>query len=121
MVSSKKGIAMLIVIALVLMLLILGGAVLMISTGHFSTSHHQIERTRAFYAAEAAMQHALWSLRTGQTALPTPGNTAPIYLPGSVTEINGIPVSDISITVKDENTGGETPLGVHPINIVVDY
>lgn len=67
--NNKKGIAMLIVISLILMLLILGGAALMISTGHFGTSYHQIKRARAFYAAEAAMQHALWKCRMP----PSPG------------------------------------------------
>ena len=81
MLSDKKGIALLIVMGLVLMFSILGGAALMMmSTGHFSTSFRQIKRTRAYYAAEAGMQHALWALRTGQvTPLPYSGNLQSFY------------------------------------------
>ena len=68
MLNNRKGMAMLIVIGLVLMLLTLGGAVWMISAGHFGTSYHQIKRARAYYAAEAAMQHALWRCRVPSPA-----------------------------------------------------
>lgn len=118
--NNRKGIAMMLVLSLILMLLVLGGAALMISTGHFRSSYHQMDRGRAYYAGEAAMQHALWSLRTGQTALPTPGNSTPIAFPDA-NGINGIPQTDITITVEDENTGAETPLGVYPVIITVDY
>ncbi|MBN2097702.1 MAG: hypothetical protein JW714_04400, partial [Candidatus Omnitrophica bacterium] len=63
MFRDKKGLAMLVVMSLVLMLLLLGGAVLLISGGHFGTSYNQIKRAKAYYAAEAGIQHALWRLR----------------------------------------------------------
>lgn len=115
--NNRKGIAMMLVLSLILMLLVLGGAALMVSTGHFRSSYHQMDRTGAVYAGEAAMHHALWSLRTGQTALPAAGSTN-IPFPNT---INDIPPADITITVYDENTAAETPPGVHPIEITVDY
>ena len=114
MLNNKKGIAMLLVISLILMLLILGGAVLMISTGHFSTSFHQIKRARAFYAAEAAMQHILWKLRTGQIS------TFPHSETMAGTTINKIPGEDINIVVGQQNVGVD-PEGVYPVNITVEY
>ena len=108
MLLNKKGIAMLVVVALVLMLLILGGSVLMVSSGHFGTSFHQMERARAYYAAEAAKQHTLWQLRTGDITPPYSGT-----FPNDINRISG---SDITIEVLAENADG-----VHPINITVNY
>ena len=116
---NRKGIAMLLVVALVLMLLILGGAVLMISTGHFGTSYHQIKRAKAYYAAEAAMQHVLWLLRTDQYNLETA--TFPIAgnLPTDF-KVNEIEDNDITIAISDVDQAGDPP-GVHRIDITVDY
>ena len=94
MLNNRKGVAMLVVIGLVLMLLALGGAVLIISAGHFGTSYHQIKRARAYYAAEAGMQHALWGCRTG-----APGYTNL----QSITAGNPRTPSDSPITVTDPN------------------
>jgi len=110
--GNRKGLAMLVVISLILMLLILGGAVLMISTGHFGTSFHQVRRTRALYTAEAAMQHVLWDLRTNGV---TPGN---YNLPTDF-EVNGIEDTEIDITISA--LGADIP-GVHTIDIdIPDY
>ena len=109
MANSRKGVAMLVIISLILMLLILGGAVLMISTGHFGTTYHQIRRARAYYAAEAAMQHTLWDLRANGV---TPGTLA---LPADF-EVNGIEDDDINITIG--NLGAEVP-GTHRIDIEI--
>jgi len=110
MIKSNKGMAMLIVISLIIMLLILGGAVLMVSTGHFGTSFHQVSRTKAYYAAEAAMNHVLWALRTGRATAP-----GEIALPSDF-DVNGITDSDITIIAGDL-----TADGVYPIDIDVTY
>lgn len=119
MLKNTKGMAMLIVLSLVLMLLILGGAVLMISTGHFGTSYHQIKRAKTYYAAEAAMQHVLWQLRTGQYNLETA--TFPIAgdLPTDF-KVNEIEDTDITIAISDVDQAGDPP-GVHRIDITADY
>lgn len=111
MLNNKKGIAMLMVISLILMLLILGGAALMFSTGHFGTSYQQIKRARAFYATEAAMQHILWDLRTNGV---TPGSYS---LPASF-EVNNIEAGDMTITISALDA--DLP-GVHTIDILVNY
>jgi Tfp pilus assembly protein PilX len=108
MIHNNKGIAMLLVISLILMLLILGGGVLMVSTGHFRGAYHQIDRERAYYAAEAAMQHTLWQLRTGAISAPYNG-----IFPNNINGING---NDIDIEVLTQN-----PQGVYPVNITVNY
>ena len=110
---------MLIVISLILMLLILGGTVLMISTGHFSTSHHRIARTKAYYAAEAAIQYAFWALRTGNASFPV-GSSIEIDLPSDDTkanyfDVNGLTATDITVTVNTEVDG------VYPIEVEVTY
>ena len=125
MLNNKKGMAMVIVIAFVLMLLILGGAVLMVSTGHFGTSYYQIKRTQAFYTAEAAMQHALWRCRRGPTdggydlgAIPNP----PGYLTDSITANNLTANIEIHrIGASPLGPGVPTPADTYPIVIKVDY
>ena len=122
---NNKGMAMLIVISLILMLLILGGTVMMISTGHFSTSHHQVARTKAYYAAEAAMQYAFWALRTGKESL-SKVNPITIDLPSDDTkdsyfDVNGLVANDITIAVGAVNPLGTDPEGVSPVVITVNY
>lgn len=111
--GNKQGIALLLVISLVLMLSILGLGALVISSSHFSTSYQQIEDMRAYYAAEAAMQRILWKLRDNQIGSFPHSETFP-------ETINGIPGTDITITVNPQNVG-TVPEGVHPITITVDY
>ncbi len=112
MLSDKKGLALLIVIGLVLMLSILGGTVLMVSTGHFSTSFRQIKRARAYYAAEAAMQHALWSCRSGEYDL----SSVPINRPDEI-NVNGL---DVDVRVGAMGSGA-APAGTYPVTIAVQY
>lgn len=114
MLSDKKGLAMLMVISLILMLLILGGAALMISTGHFGTSYHQIKRARAYYAAEAGMQHALWACRTGEYDLSS--IPPPINRPDEI-NVNGL---DVDIRIELMGTAG-APAGTYPIRVRVNY
>ena len=116
--NNKKGIAMLVVISLILMLLILGGGVLLISTGQFGTSYRQIRRARAYYAAEAVIQHALWGCRTG-----TPGYNLAIPPGGSITPPS-ITVNDpnyshtVDITIYAEGEQG-APTGTHRIDLTI--
>lgn len=117
MVGDKRGIAMLIVISLILMLLILGGGALIISIGHFGTSYHQIRRAQAYYAAEAAMQHALWRCRDGQYNLESASFPISDNPPN---DINGISSSDIDIEILDKNQLGQPP-DVYAIHITVTY
>ncbi len=119
MLSDKKGIALLIVISFVLMFLVLGGAGLMISTGHFSSSFRQIKRARAYYAAEAGMQHALWNCRTGGynlAAIPSGGSITPAPL--TVSDPNYNLTADFEVYAEGEQGA---PAGTHRIDIKVDY
>ncbi len=117
--NNRKGIAMMLVLSLILMLLVLGGAALMISTGHFRSSYHQMDRGRAYYAGEAAMQHVLWDLRTngvvvGPYTLPVNFNVNGINDDDAGADDGG---ADIDITIGA--LGGDLP-GVHRIDIVID-
>ena len=105
---NKKGAALLIVIALIMMLMILAAAAMMLSTSHFGTSFHQVKRTRAYYAAEAAMWHAFYRLRTEMDKPPVNMNFPE--------DINGISKDKISIKVKAKDF-----TGCHPVKIEVQY
>ncbi|MBL7130174.1 MAG: hypothetical protein ISS45_02010 [Candidatus Omnitrophica bacterium] len=128
MLKNKKGMAMLIVISLILMLLILGGAVLMISGGHFGTSYHQvIKRARAYYAAKAAIQHVLWGCRTGAPSfqnLETIVAGAPRSFSHTVSDPDysfGVDIKIYAINDLPLGVGVATPANTHPIIATVEY
>ncbi len=108
MLSHKKGIAMLLVIGLVLMLFILGGGVVMLASSHYRTSRYRVERARAYYAAEAGLQHGLWKCRIGDYDL-TSGDSETITVPSI--KLSGEPdySFDVDITVYAEGEGGAPP------------
>ncbi len=129
MLSNKKGIALLIVIGIIITLVTLAGAVILISLSHFNTSFYQIERARAFYAAEAGVQHALWMCRTGN--LPS-GCTLQTGCAGlwPITDTITIndPTSDITVNIRIHEpgtdplgTGTVEPPGRYTILATVDY
>ena len=106
MLSNKKGIAMLIVFGIIFALLALTGAAIVVSLSHFKTSSYQLKRARAFYAAEAALQHALWKCREGNYDLIL-GDTEPTIT------VNGTTVR-IDISPQDA-------AGFNTIYAIVDY
>jgi type II secretory pathway pseudopilin PulG len=63
---KKTGVVLLIVIVVILLLSILGGAILMLVSSRYKLTIHQIDRTKAFYLAEAGMHHALWRIRNNE-------------------------------------------------------
>lgn len=105
MLSNKKGIVMLIVIGIIFALVVLAGAAMLISLSHFSTSSYQLERARAFYAAEAALQHALWECREGNYDLIVGDN-------------DSITIDGLAITIGITPQGAD---GINPVFVVVDY
>ncbi len=123
--TNNKGMAMLIVLGLVIMLLVLGGAVLMISTGHFGTTFHQVSRTKAYYATEAAMQHTLWALRTGQLVGPVSGSTSGtfenLFPDAAPFDVNGVKGDQVQITISAIDYSVTDPDGVYPVDIKVTY
>lgn len=78
---SKKGVALVIVIGLVIVLAILTLLILLLATGHYHGTAYQIKSAKAYYLAEGGIQDALWAIRTGNLVqLPTPGNPTTYYL-----------------------------------------
>ncbi|NQT00052.1 MAG: hypothetical protein HQ595_03120 [Candidatus Omnitrophica bacterium] len=128
MLKNTKGIAMLIVVAMVLMLLALAGAALQLSVGHHGTSFHQITRTRAIYAAEAAIQQALWGCRTAATGYQNLDSIASGVprVPSAfiVSYPNYTLTANIRIYARDglpQGSAVPTPPGTYPIIVTVDY
>ena len=116
MLKDKKGIALLVVGGLVFALLILGGAILTLSTGQFGPSYHLVNRTRAYFALEAARQHALWKLRNGRYNL---SGAFPILDSITITDPNYS--FNVDITVYAEGTEG-APAGSHRVDLkIADY
>lgn len=62
---KKKGIALFLALAVVMIIVILSGIILRIMLSHSRLTQHQVGRSQAYYAAYAGMNLALENLRTG--------------------------------------------------------
>lgn len=71
LVSSHKGVATLLVLLIILIGVIVANATLMIISSQFRLSHHQVNRIKAFYAAQAGINYAVERLRTKTWATGT--------------------------------------------------
>lgn len=129
MLKNKKGIAMLIVVSVIFMLLILSGTAMILSSGRFRSSLQQIQRTRAFFAAEAGLQHGLWMCRTGNLGgcnLTTGcGGLTPWPITETITITDPNYSLDVDIEIyspgSDPGTGITAPAGTNPVLAKVDY
>jgi len=61
----KKGTALFIVLAVLLIVVVLANVILSIVSSHSRSTHHQTSRIQAYYAAQAGMVYAMEKLRTG--------------------------------------------------------
>lgn len=62
---KKKGVALFLALAVVMIVVILTGIILRIMLSHSRLTEHQVNRSQAYYAAFAGMNLALENLRTG--------------------------------------------------------
>lgn len=62
---NKKGTALLMVLATLLVVVALANVILLIISSQSRLTHHQIGRIQAYYAAQAGINYALENLRTG--------------------------------------------------------
>ena len=107
----KKGVVLVVVIGVMLVIFTLALAALFLMTQESRIAEHKVKRTRAFFAAQAGMVHALEYLRKGND----PSGT--IYIGSGITGYPsaGLPVS---ITYTNDNSG---PGGIDPVSITVNY
>jgi len=83
----KKGVALFMVLATVLISVILAGVVLNIITSQNRLTQHKVDHIRAYYAAQAGMVYAIEMLRKGSWTYPgSCPNNAPCSLPASETD-----------------------------------
>jgi len=108
--SNKKGIVLVIVIGTVFLLLGLILAMFMLSIGHHGFSTNNVQRSEAYYAAEAAMQHVLYQFRVGD---PSPGTLPAEFDVNGYTGVDEIVVSPVPV--------GTEPEGCQRIDITVSY
>ncbi|HDZ77593.1 MAG TPA: hypothetical protein ENH41_05875 [Candidatus Omnitrophica bacterium] len=70
--SSKRGIALVTALIFMLLVTIMAGAVLSITTKQARLAEHQVRRIKGFYAVESAMVKAYLSLRYADVTVSTP-------------------------------------------------
>ncbi len=98
---SKKGAALFIVLAAVLLVVIFAKIILSITANQGRFTHHQSSRIRAHYAAQAGMVYALEKLRIGNwTAGATTAKYACLY-PKGVGAATNVCIDNATITNPD--------------------
>ncbi len=63
--KHEKGVALLIVIAMILIFTIIASGVMLYSRSSTEASYREMRKTKAYYAAEAALQRALYAVYSG--------------------------------------------------------
>ncbi|MCM8763180.1 MAG: hypothetical protein NC829_02260 [Candidatus Omnitrophica bacterium] len=117
--KNKKAIVLVLVLGTILLIVILSYAIVSIMLSQGRLTKHQVDRTKAMYAARAGMIYALEMLRLGcwtapgsyaicnQTSICSPPNYTDTDLPFPV---------EIQIGTLGSGVNGTTP-----INITVNY
>jgi Tfp pilus assembly protein PilX len=81
---NKKGVALYLVLAVLLVVVILANIILSLVSSQTQLTSHQAKRVQAQYAAQAGMNYALESLRINATGWMTnatpPGDNATFYM-----------------------------------------
>jgi len=65
MTNAKKGFALFLVLAVIMVAAIIGGIIINITLSHFELTRHKVQRIKAYYNAMAGMNLALELIRTG--------------------------------------------------------
>jgi len=80
---DKKGVALFMVLATILIVIVLANIVLTIISSQSRLTHHKVSRVQAYYAAQAAINYAMYKLKIGPpptgwsvgvSCLPTSGD-----------------------------------------------
>ena len=72
--TDRRGFALYLVLAVLLVVVILANVILNLITSQSKLTHHQVKRIQAYYAAQAGVQYALENLRVNNSAwMTTPG------------------------------------------------
>lgn len=116
---NKKAVVLYIVLATLLIVVILAGALLNFTVSHSRLTHHSASRIQAYYAALAGINYALEQVRTGSWSIPSSGNSYTRNLcrtctPPNIQEPN-LPasVSNVAILVADKDAVGcDPPTGI---------
>ncbi len=110
----KKGVVLVVVIGVMLVIFTLALAALFLMTQESRIAEHKVRRTRAFFAAQAGMVHALESLRNGAD----PSGT--LFIGGG---ISGYPAAGVPVDIvwPAPPGAGNGPGGTDPVNITVNY
>jgi Tfp pilus assembly protein PilX len=74
---DKKGVALFMVLATILIIIVLASIVLTIISSQSRLTHHKVSRIQAYYAALAGMNYAFDNLRKGTSTWPMPTDTPP--------------------------------------------
>lgn len=123
--AQKKGIALLVVLAMLVVITILANVVLNIMLSHSRLSHHQLSRIKAFYAAKAGMNLALEKLRTGDWGYGSSYaiNCVSSVCTAQVPAANIVSDSDINyeVTISIEQQGVGGPNNTTQIKVETDY
>jgi len=124
--TSRRGFALYLVLAVLLVVVILANVVLNLITSQSRLTHHQVKRIQATYAAQAGINYALECLRVNNASwMSSAGNPKTCYIcrqsggaaPCAAVAAPNITDPDlpaaidyIQITVSEPNGAGDRPV-----------
>jgi Tfp pilus assembly protein PilX len=123
--TNRRGFALYLVLAIMLVVVILANIVLNLITSQSKLTHHQIKRIQEYYAAQAGVNYALENLRVNNTPwMSAAGDNKTYYIcrqsgaapcnniDGNNTTDSDLPTSInyVKITVAEPNATGDRPV-----------
>ena len=109
--AGKKGVVLLIVLAMVMTTVVLAGVILSIVSNQYRLTHHKVNRIQAYYADLAGMNLAFEKLMTG---VWTTG-TYSLCKSGCDVDDYDIPFR-VDITISDPDASG-----IRTVSLTSDY
>ncbi|MCK9603936.1 MAG: hypothetical protein M0R66_06240 [Candidatus Omnitrophica bacterium] len=94
--TNKKGIALFMVLATILIVVILSNVILTIISSQSRLTHHEISRIRAYYAAQAGLIYAMEMLRNGRWAFSSGSDR--YYCMALVSGGSGVCIDAVTLT-----------------------
>jgi Tfp pilus assembly protein PilO len=102
---DKKGVALFMVLATVLIIIVLANIVLTIVSSQARLTHHKVSRIQAYYAALAGMNYALNNLRKGTWPTPTSLSYIEYSLPNDTDMSRSVRSVKMIVAYRNANAG----------------
>jgi len=118
--NNKKGIAIFMVLATILIVVVLANVILTIISNQSRLTRHEVNRIQAYYSAQAALIYTLEKIRVGVAGGGWSDNGAPdYYCSAQVSFGSGVCIDSVAMTNTIPYDGWLTRDGLFHIQVKV--